>query len=98
MGSMVCYGALLLVVLPFLPAGVRGAARWVTGAVVAAVGMSRVVLGVHYPSDVLGGWLIGLGWLFLATVLFDRWRLETGEPSIEDPTETGIEPEDASRG
>lgn len=30
---------------------------------VLAVGLSRLYLGVHYPSDILAGWLASLGWI-----------------------------------
>lgn len=33
------------------------------------VGCTRVFLGVHYPSDVLGGWIAGLGWASLCWIL-----------------------------
>lgn len=97
MGSTVLYGALLLIVLPFLSPRLRWLGCSLTAAVVVAVGVSRVVLGVHYPSDVLGGWLFGLAWLCLATLLFNRWRVEVGEPALPDPSLPGVEPEDSGR-
>jgi undecaprenyl-diphosphatase len=92
LGSIVCYGAVLLVFLP----GVR--LRWrttVTGllvALVAAIGISRLLLGVHYISDVLGGWALGVTWLGLTTAAFELSRRATGQP-VTQPITEGLEPE-----
>lgn len=40
---------------------------------VLGVGLTRVWLGVHWPSDVLGGWLLGALLVVLATLAHRRW-------------------------
>jgi membrane-associated phospholipid phosphatase len=39
-------------------------------ALVLLVGLTRMWLGVHFLSDVLGGWALGLGWTLLMAVAF----------------------------
>ncbi|GAA3939741.1 phosphatase PAP2 family protein [Actinoplanes auranticolor] len=92
LGSFVSYGVLLLV---FLPA----ARRWrilaivVTTVLVGLVGFTRVALGVHYVSDVLGGWLLGAAWLAVTAAAFRRWHGDrrTTQPPVRD----GLAPEAA---
>ncbi len=41
---------------------------------VMAIGLSRIYLGVHYPSDVIAGYLAAAVWVTTLLVL-DRWRV-----------------------
>ncbi len=40
---------------------------------VISIGLSRIYLGVHYPSDVLAGYLASMVWLGLGIELFRGW-------------------------
>jgi undecaprenyl-diphosphatase len=37
-----------------------------------AVGVSRVYLGMHWPTDVLGGWVLGATWAMAAWIILRR--------------------------
>ena len=58
--GMVAYGVLaVLVGRSRLPARARVAIIFALGVLVGLIGISRVWLGVHYPTDVLAGWTAG---------------------------------------
>jgi membrane-associated phospholipid phosphatase len=87
--SLVTWGLLLLLTLPAVRPRVR---PWlVAGAalVVLAVGFSRLALGVHYVSDVLAGWALGVAWLAVTTLAFRAWQHRLGVTTEEpaDPLE-----------
>src|SRR5690349_13811908 len=92
LGSFVCYGALFLVFLPALRGTWRRVFTAVTIVLIAAIGISRLLLGVHYISDVLGGWTLGLTWLGITAFAFELSRQAAGAP-VTDPVTEGLEPE-----
>jgi undecaprenyl-diphosphatase len=92
LGSIVCYGAILLVFLPAARGRWRRAFIVGIAALVALIGISRILLGVHYVSDVLGGWALGVAWLGVTAFAFELTRRAAGQPATEPVTE-GLEPE-----
>ncbi len=84
MASTIVYGAILLVVVPRLPRRLR--LPVVVGGVllVLSIGVSRLVLGVHFVTDVVGGHIAGLAWLVIAAAAFEVWRLHEGPAPADD--------------
>ena len=62
-GAAAMFGLLAVLVVRRASPAARVGFWMVIGAVIAAVAATRVLLGVHYPSDVTAGVIVGLGWL-----------------------------------
>ncbi|MER6443682.1 phosphatase PAP2 family protein [Streptomyces venezuelae] len=82
---------LLLVLLPLVPRAWRLPAWALAVTAVLGVGGTRVALGVHWVSDVVGGWLLGLTVVTATTLAFEAWRSDIGRPRTT-PAQ-GLEPE-----
>lgn len=76
MGSVIIYGALVFLIVRF--SGNRRL-KWLSfslaSMLILLIGLSRIYLGVHFPSDVIGGFSLGAAWLSGCIALFGRWEV-----------------------
>jgi undecaprenyl-diphosphatase len=72
MGSIACYGMLAFVLMRLLRRRTHRALVALAAALlVFCVGLSRVYFGVHYPTDVAGGFLAGGTWLAISIAVVE---------------------------
>ena len=77
MVSMAFYGYLIYLIYKYVK---NKYIKWISIALlsilIGTIGISRIYLGVHYTSDVLGGFLISLSYLIVYTLIVNRYLLE----------------------
>jgi membrane-associated phospholipid phosphatase len=76
--AVVGYGLLAIVFLPLMGRVARRMGVIAAGLMVLSIGFSRIALGVHYITDVLAGYILGLAWLAAMLAVFDLWPLVHG--------------------
>jgi len=80
MGAVLLYGFLFVAARGIGNPWVRSLARTGCLTLIVASGVQRIWIGAHWPSDVLGGFALGLFLLTLALALWDRLRVIAALP------------------
>ncbi|TLG79502.1 phosphatase PAP2 family protein [Vagococcus zengguangii] len=74
--SILLWSTVFLMLLPYAKGSWKIKALQIFCVIFALlIGMSRNYLGVHYPSDILGGYLLGASWLCFSYPHFVKYRL-----------------------
>ncbi|MGH3378533.1 MAG: phosphatase PAP2 family protein [Actinoallomurus sp.] len=92
--AVVGTSTIVLILLPVLHGAWRVVA-WAAATLISALsGACRVLLGVHYVSDVIAGWILGAAIVLGTVAAFETWRRDEGRPPTT-PAREGTEPEAA---
>jgi undecaprenyl-diphosphatase len=87
--SIVIYGLLGYFIMHLFKArAARITVAILTVLLVLLVGLSRIYVGVHFPTDVLAGWTAGFPWLLTCLLIHEdltRHFAGVGEPVLENP-------------
>ncbi|GAB3139469.1 phosphatase PAP2 family protein [Microbispora hainanensis] len=86
-------GILLLLVLPLVRKRGRVLAWTLAVLIPLAVGFSRIALGVHWVSDVVGGLLFGVAVVATTAAAFETWRRRDAGRRPARPLREGVGPE-----
>lgn len=88
MCAMSYYGFLIYLVFHIkMPKWLRWAIFALLVFLIGGIGLSRIYLGVHYASDVAGGYIAGLIWLMFCIVLFTVIAIWRRRKAHRDPEE-----------
>ena len=91
-----CWAAIALVVARRWKRGARRAAAVGALTITLAVAASRVLLGVHWLTDVIAGAITGWAWFMLVTLVFGGRILRFAEP-VERVAESEVAPDPVDR-
>ena len=84
MSALICYGLLAYLLVPKMPSRFW---KWIVILsalfLILFVGVSRVIEGSHYFSDVLGGYALGLAWASLVYTLLEN-LFRNGSKNVKD--------------
>ncbi|MBR3785797.1 MAG: phosphatase PAP2 family protein [Firmicutes bacterium] len=77
MNCIVCFGILIYLIRRYCPnRKVANVLTVLLALLIIGIGTSRVYVGVHFPTDVLGGWSLGLAFLMGSILILEKIRGE----------------------